>query len=57
MAVDVGQVFELPAGAARKFTLKSPWKEDAGRAAVTLEAGRAHAFQLQPFETLVLEGN
>jgi hypothetical protein len=55
MAVDVGQVFELPAGAARKFTLKSPWKEDAGRAAVTLEAGRAHAFQLQPFETLVLE--
>lgn len=55
LAIDVAQAFELPAGAATKYTLKSPWKEEAGRGAIRLTAGQQHKFQLQPFETLVFE--
>jgi hypothetical protein len=46
-------VFELPAGAARQYTLKSPWKEDAAKAEITVKAGVPHQFKLQPFEVRV----
>jgi hypothetical protein len=55
LAVDVGQAFELPANAPTKYSLKSPWKADAGKPAVVLTAGQKHTFQLRPFETLVFE--
>jgi hypothetical protein len=51
--VDAGKVFELPAGAARQYALKSPWKEDAAKPAVTVKAGEPYQFKLQPFEVLV----
>ena len=53
--IDVGQAFELPSGASRRFVAHSPWKENDGAPAVPLEAGRPHTFTLAPFEVLNLE--
>jgi hypothetical protein len=55
ISVDVGQAFELPVGAARKFLTHSPWKRDQQTMPVDLVAGESHTFQLQPFEVLTLE--
>lgn len=54
-SVDVGQTFEIPAGAATRFRAKSPWENDATAQPVELSAGAAHAFSLAPFEVLTLE--
>jgi len=51
----VGEAFELPAGAARSFSAKSPWAEDASQAAIELDPGKPHAFHLVPFQVLTLE--
>ncbi|MFZ2642449.1 MAG: enterotoxin [Verrucomicrobiia bacterium] len=51
--VDAAKVFELPAGAARQYTLKSPWKEDVAKAEITVKAGVPYQFKLQPFEVRV----
>jgi hypothetical protein len=48
-------VFELPPGAARTYTAKSPWKEDANRAALIVDAQQPHEYKLAPFEVLTLE--
>jgi hypothetical protein len=53
MSLDVARAFELPAIAPRQFALKSPWKEDAAKPAITVTAGQPYRFQLQPFEVLV----
>ena len=54
--VDLQSAFELPPGAPRRYRLESPWKESAGaRPALTLQAAEPHAFELAPFEVLVLE--
>ena len=53
--LDIGRAFELPRGAAQKYSLKSPWREDAGRAAISVSAGNARAFELEPFEVRVWE--
>ncbi|CAN5447152.1 thermostable cytotonic enterotoxin Ast [soil metagenome] len=55
ISLDVGAVLELPAGAARSFVGRSPWKEDAGVVGVKLVAGAVHRFELKPFEVVVLE--
>jgi hypothetical protein len=55
MVIDVAHAFELPNGAPRAYRLKSPWKSDAGKAAVTVRAGEPHTFELQPFEVLVFD--
>jgi hypothetical protein len=47
--------FELPSGASQLYLARSPWKDDAGRAAVPLRAQQPHAFHLAPFEVLTLE--
>jgi len=52
ISIDIGKVFELPAGAAQKYSLKSPWTEDAGRATIILSAGKEYTFELKPFEVL-----
>ncbi|MBI5817590.1 MAG: enterotoxin [Verrucomicrobia bacterium] len=54
-ALDVGTAFELPAGAATKFMLKSPWAEDAQKPALVAEAGKPMRFTLKPFEILVFD--
>lgn len=54
--IDVAKAFELPADAARAYSLHSPWKEDALRQSVRLTADQPHTFSLKPFEVLVLDG-
>ncbi len=50
---DVAKLFELPADAANSFELRSPWKSDREKAAITARAGEP--IELAPFEVLVLE--
>jgi hypothetical protein len=53
--IDIARAFELPQGAAKTYSLKSPWKDDAARPAMVLSAGKEHAFELKPFEVLVFD--
>lgn len=53
--VDIADAFELPPGAPQTYRASSPWKDDAGKPAITLEAHHAHEFQLAPFEVLTLD--
>jgi hypothetical protein len=55
VGIDVGEVFELPGRAARKFRARSPWEQDPKAEAMRLVAGQKHVFTLKPFEVLNLE--
>ncbi len=55
MTVDVGEALELPEGARRRFSAKSPWREDRRAAAVALAAGTPATLDLAPFEVRTLE--
>ena len=55
ITTEIGKAFELPNGAAKKYSLKSPWKEDAGSEAIVLSAGKEYTFRLKPFEVLVFD--
>ncbi|MBN1396210.1 MAG: hypothetical protein JW959_14400 [Pirellulales bacterium] len=54
-ALNLEKAFELPPNAPRKYSLKSPWKEDAGRATISTAADGELPIRLRPFEVLVLE--
>ena len=53
--LDVSTAFELPEGSPQTYALKSPWKEDSGRPAISVTAGQKHRFELKPFEVLVFD--
>jgi hypothetical protein len=53
--LDAGKAFELPKGAAQSYLARSPWAEDAKRAAIRLESGKLSRIGLKPFEVLTLE--
>ncbi len=53
--VTLKDAFELPAEAAAGYVAKSPWKEDAGKPAIALQAQQAHTFSLAPFEVITLD--
>ncbi len=53
--LDVGQAFELPAGAAQNYRAHSPWAADKDTAALTLRAGTGQKIVLAPFEVLTLD--
>jgi hypothetical protein len=55
MRVRLAAAFELPEGAAERWRAKSPWKSDAAKPAVQLDAREEHEFHLAPFEVLTLE--
>ncbi len=55
LAIDPGEVFELPSGAARKFSARSPWLQHRQRQTILLVAGEKYTFTLKPFEVLNLE--
>ncbi|HLH34242.1 MAG TPA: hypothetical protein VKX41_06180 [Alloacidobacterium sp.] len=57
IAIDVEKAFELPPGAARKFTAHSPWSSDASQPPITLEAGKPHTFKLAPFQVITLDAD
>ena len=48
--------FEVPPHQkSETFTMRSPWEDEADKSAITLTAGKAHTFQLEPFQVIVLE--
>ena len=55
ITIDIAKVFELPKGAAKKYFLKSPWKQNIGKPSIKLIAGQKHTFELKPFEVLVFD--
>ncbi|MBI3851810.1 MAG: enterotoxin [Verrucomicrobia bacterium] len=55
--LDVASAFELPPGAAAKFTLHSPWAEDSERPVFRTEAGTTLRLTLKPFEVLILDAS
>ena len=57
IAIDPAKAFELPEGARRTLTMRSPWRSDSGREAVTLRAGSEHEFTLEAFEVLTLNAD
>ena len=55
ISIRLQDAFELPHDAAQVYAAQSPWKEDAGRPAIGLDARVVHAFHLAPFEVLTLD--
>ncbi|OQB85334.1 MAG: hypothetical protein BWX88_01982 [Planctomycetes bacterium ADurb.Bin126] len=53
--LDLEAALELPAGATRRFDLKSPWVEDKDKPTTPAEAGTPLRIMLHPFEVRVLE--
>jgi len=53
--IDIAKVFELTDGSTKQYSLKSPWRQDAGKPSITLTAGVEHTFRLEPFEVLVFD--
>lgn len=51
----LADAFELPPDAAKVYSARSPWKEDAGRPAIVLQAQEAHEFHLAAFQVLTLD--
>jgi hypothetical protein len=54
-SLDVGQAFELPYNAPRSYRAHSPWAADKASAPISLRAGHAHRFKLEPFQVLTLD--
>jgi hypothetical protein len=54
-SVDIGQAFELPTGATRHYSARSPWRDEASKAAIDLVAGEPHTFHMAPFQVVTLE--
>ncbi len=55
ITIDVGQAFELPPEAPRRFSVRSLWKQDSAATPASLVAGQECTFTLAPFEVLTLE--
>jgi hypothetical protein len=55
ISLDLQAAFELPPGAARSYSVVSPWKSDAGQRPIVVDTGSPHIFRLAPFEVLTLE--
>jgi hypothetical protein len=53
--IKLQDAFELPQGAVQVYAARSPWKDDAGRPAIELDAREAHEFHLAPFQVLTLD--
>jgi hypothetical protein len=55
MRLRLVDAFALPPEAPKVYSARSPWKEDAGRPAIVLQAQEAHEFHLAPFQVLTLD--
>jgi hypothetical protein len=55
--IDIAAAFELPANAATRYMLKSPWKADASKPGINSVAGKSIAIELQPFEVLTFDAS
>ena len=56
-ALDVGKAFELPPDAPRAYRLRDARKPDAAGAPVRVEAGRAQAIELGPFDVRIWDAS
>ncbi len=54
-SLSLAQAFELPAGAAQDYVLKSPWPEDASKPAEIVSARSVFPITVPPFGVLVYE--
>jgi hypothetical protein len=48
-------LLELPAGSARVYSARSPWRSDRATPSLTIPANEQHTFHLQAFQVLTLE--
>jgi hypothetical protein len=55
VVIDLARQLELPPGAARRFSARSPWASDANNEAMTLDADHPQTLTLAPFQVLTLE--
>jgi len=55
LTLDPASAFELSENAPARYRAKSPWRSDAGRPGLDLEAGRTARIALEPFEVATLE--
>jgi hypothetical protein len=55
ITIDAAAAFELPEGAPQAYVLRSPWRADAEKPAVRIQAGEPRTFNLRPFEVLVFD--
>lgn len=55
ISIDIAKAFELPANAATKYVLKSPWKSDVAKPEIKATAGKIVTFKLKPFEVLTFD--
>ncbi|WP_430388758.1 enterotoxin [Dyella sp. 20L07] len=53
--IDLARQLELPPGAIRRFTARSPWADEAGKAPLSLDADQVSTLTLAPFQVLTLE--
>lgn len=51
----LADAFELPPDSPTVYSARSPWKEEAGRLAIVLQAQEAHEFHLAAFQVLTLD--
>jgi|CZKD01.1.fsa_nt_gi hypothetical protein len=54
-SASLATLLELPAGSARAYAARSPWKSDSTKPALTIPTKEQHTFHLQPFQVLTLE--
>jgi hypothetical protein len=52
---NLSALLELPAGSAKAYAARSPWKSDGTTPPLTIPAKEQHTFHLQPFQVLTLE--
>jgi len=55
IVIELGKVLELPAGAAQRYSGKSPWEADRSKPSIDLDAKAPHTFHLAAFEVLTLD--
>jgi hypothetical protein len=55
ITLDIGKTLELPPGAAQRYSLRSPWKDDSAPGPQILASGKEHTFELKPFEVIVFD--
>ncbi|HEY2623576.1 MAG TPA: enterotoxin [Dyella sp.] len=53
--IDLARQLELPPGAARHFSARSPWHDEAGKSAMNLDADQPSTLTLAPFQVMTLE--
>jgi hypothetical protein len=54
IAIDAARVFELPDGAGRRITMRSPYRSDRDREPVTFRAGSPREITLEAFQVVTL---